>query len=80
MILSSEMFEECETAEAARLKDTLRRGRETFRIVLVVRDLIELMPSSYAQKVKYGNNTYDFDTFFGERIRHRRVNYYETAK
>ena len=79
MILSSEMFEECETAEAARLRDILGRGQDAFRIVLVLRDLVELMPSSYAQKVKYGLKTYNFDSFFNERIGHRRVNYFETA-
>ncbi|MGI9168933.1 MAG: hypothetical protein ACR2FH_01985, partial [Caulobacteraceae bacterium] len=46
MIISSEMFEECETAQVARLRDGLRRGTEPFRIVLVIRDLLDIMPSS----------------------------------
>jgi hypothetical protein len=56
------------------------RPSEEFRIYLVVRDLLDLMPSSYAQKVRYGFNNFDFDTFFSERMAMRRVNYFETAR
>lgn len=80
MILSSEMFEECEAPQVVRLKDMLRRGDESFRIVLVIRDLLDIMPSSYAQKIKYGLHTYDFDTFFEQRIQQRRIGYFWTAK
>ncbi|MGI9168876.1 MAG: hypothetical protein ACR2FH_01690 [Caulobacteraceae bacterium] len=79
LVISSEMFEDATAAEAARLRDTLRRGDEEFRIVLVVRELIDLMASSYGQKVKYGFNTYDFDTFFEKRIGESRVDYFATA-
>src|SRR5689334_21560361 len=55
MILSSEMFEEVETNEALKMKSTLLENRRSdFRIFLVIRDLVDLIPSSYAQKVKSG--------------------------
>jgi len=82
MILSSELFEEAKDHEVLALRDKLlktnRRGG--FRIYLVVRDLVDLMPSSYAQKVKYGRNTHDFDTFFAERMQEERVHFFQIAK
>jgi hypothetical protein len=82
MILSSEMFEEAEAREAVEMKTKLLTARpaETFRIYIVLRDLVDLMPSSYGQKVRYGFNTFDFDTFFAERMAARRVSYFETAQ
>ena len=80
MILSSEMFEDCTPDEARRLGALLRRGNEPVRIVLILRHLIDLMPSSYGQKVKYGLNTYDFDHFYASRMGQRRVNYFKTAR
>jgi hypothetical protein len=59
MIVSGEAFEECEAVEAARLKELLDRGGESFRIVLYLRDLAELMPSSYAQMVKLQTQALD---------------------
>jgi hypothetical protein len=79
LILSCEGFEECPTHEAERLK-SLARGDEEFRIVLIVRDLVSLMPSSYSQKIKSGVNLYDFDTFFERRMREARVDYFQTAQ
>jgi len=81
MILSSEMFEEVETDQALRMKSTLQDARSSdFRIYVVLRDLVDLMPSSYAQKVKYGFFTYDFDSFFSERMHERRVHVFQTVK
>ncbi len=79
LILSSEMFEDCTPDEARRLGALLRRESEPVRIVLILRHLIDLMPSSYGQKVKYGLNTYDFDSFYTSRMRQRRVNYFKTT-
>ena len=82
LVITSELFEEGEVEQIAVLKETLARARENeeFRIVLVLRELLDLMPSSYAQKVKYGVKTHDFDAFFEERMQARRINYFETAK
>jgi hypothetical protein len=80
LILSSEIFEGCDSEEAARLRDILRRGNEPFRIVLIVRPLADLMASSYGQKVKYGARTFDFDRFFERRIVEPRVDFFRTAR
>jgi hypothetical protein len=82
LVLSSELFEEAEVDQIGGMRDTLRRARlnEEFRIVLIVRNLLDLIPSSYAQKVKYGVRTCDFDAFFEERMQLRRVNHFATAK
>ena len=83
MALSSEVFEDTETRQALKMKRSLLRGRggpEDFQIYLVLRDLVDLMPSSYAQKVKYTLHEFDFDSFFGPRMTQRRVQYFETAK
>ena len=52
MILSAEALEECETDQGLRLAALRRSADEEVRVVLVIRDLIDLMPSSYAQMVK----------------------------
>ncbi len=80
MVLSAEAFEECETDQARRL-DAIRRGPdEEIRIVLVIRDLIGLMRSSYSQMVKLGVKIHDFDVFFEKRIVSRRNDYHQTAQ
>jgi hypothetical protein len=79
LILSCEGFEECPTDEARRLK-TLARDDEEFRIVLIVRDLVSLMPSSYGQKIKSGTSYLDFDAFFDRRMQEPRVDYFRTAE
>ena len=47
---------------------------------MVIRDLVDLMPSSYAEMVKLGRQTYSFDDFFKQRMRLRRVDYFATAQ
>ena len=80
MIISSEIFEKLAVTQIEYLGEILGELHHTFRIILIVRDLIAILPSSYAQKVRYGLKTYDFDAFFDERIAETRVNYFETAK
>jgi hypothetical protein len=82
LVISSELLEEAEVEQIAVLRDILAQARknEEFRIVLVLRELLDLMPSSYAQKVKFGVRVADFDSFFDERLQARRVNYFQTAK
>lgn len=80
MVLSSEMFEEAETDQALQLRNVLHNARPCdFRIYVLIRDLVDLVPSSYAQKVKYGFFTYDFDTFFAQRMQERRMHVFQTV-
>lgn len=79
ILVSSEMFEGCEASHVARIRSRLAPAAREFRIVLILRDLLDLIPSSYGQKIRYGLNLYDFDTFFDERMRETRVDYFQTA-
>ena len=82
LVLSSELLEEVETQQAGTLRETLlrARGNEEFRIVMVIRDLLDQVPSSYAQKVKFGVKIQNFDEFFEERMQERRVSFFQTAE
>ena len=80
LFLSSEVFEFLETEHIANLKSQLLlTGENEFIIIMIVRDLVELIPSSYAQKIKYGRHDYDFDIFFRRRMQEDRVNHYNIA-
>lgn len=79
LILSSEMLEGAKRRECRRLAEMFADGRTNVRILMIIRDLTDLMPSSYAQKVKHGHNTFDFDTFFDARISEPRVDFHQTA-
>jgi hypothetical protein len=80
MILSSEIFEGLSAEAVARCGSVLSVLGETITILLVLRDLVSLTPSSYAQKVRYGHKTHDFDRFFERRRTEDRVDYFITAK
>ena len=80
LILSGETFEECELEDTVALKEILDSLNDDVRIVMIVRELIDLTPSSYSQQVKYGNSLEDFDTFFERRMQQRRVRVNKTAK
>ena len=80
MVVSTEMFEALPHDAVIGLKDILSGLGEPVRIILIVRDLVPLMPSSYAEKVRYGHKKYDFDRFFEQRRASERVDYYATAK
>jgi hypothetical protein len=80
MVISSEMFEALPPEAVGRLREILSHLREPIRIVLVIRDLVSLIPSSYAEKVRYGHKKFDFDRFFEQRRLKDRVNYFMTAK
>jgi hypothetical protein len=81
LVLSSEYFAESEVEQIAGLRQTLisARGNDDFRIVLVLRDLLDLIPSFYAQNVKFGKHTHDFDTFFRRIMRERQVDHFAMA-
>ncbi len=80
MVVSTEMFEALPHDAVARLRDKIAALDEPVRIVLIVRDLVSLMPSSYAEKVRYGYKKHDFDRFFELRRASERVDYFATAK
>ena len=80
IIVSAEGFESCETDQAIRLAELKRDATEMIRVVLIVRDLVSVMPTSYAQMVKVGYKVHDFYEFFEMRMRERRVHYFETAR
>ncbi len=79
-IISSEMFEGADGDAIVKLNESLAAVGQQFRIIMIIRDMINLMPSSYAQKVRFGRSKYNFDDFFEMRIKERRVNFGETAK
>ena len=79
IILSSEVFEGCEDHAVEYIKSQLIPSGREFRIVVVIRELMELITSSYAQKIRYGYHTYDFDSFFDARLNEKRIDYFETV-
>jgi hypothetical protein len=79
-IISSEIFSACDGDEVRRLHAALSPAGQSFRIVLYIRDLLGFVPSSYAQKIRYGVNTYDFDEFFETRKSERRFEQFEVAE
>ena len=80
IIVSAEVLESCDTEQALRLAELRRNATESVRVVLILRDLLSLVPSSYAQMVKVGFKTHDFDEFFEKRMQEQRVRYFETAR
>ena len=79
-IISSEMFEGCEPGHVKDLYDALSVSERPSTIILLIRDLLSLIPSSYSQKIRYGVHNYNFDRFFEARIAETRVDYFSTAK
>lgn len=80
LILSGESFEECEPEQALALRDMMEPLGHEVRIVMIVREVMDLIPSSYSQQVKYGDTVEDFDTFFERRMEQRRVRINKTAR
>ncbi|HEY3636818.1 MAG TPA: hypothetical protein VGK90_01605 [Rhizomicrobium sp.] len=76
-IISSEALERADGAAISRLKAALTEQEGV--ILVFVRELTSLVPSSYAQKVRYGRNLYDFDEFFESRIRETRIDFFKTV-
>jgi len=79
LILSGETFEESNPTHIGALKELLSLKGDKFRILMINRELLDLIPSSFSQKVKYGDTADDFDTFFEQRMNHRRISVNKTA-
>jgi hypothetical protein len=75
------MLEPAAEQEIARVKETFtaKGCRDDFMIVFIVRDLSDLIPSVYSQKVRMGANSQDFDTFFELILEEDRVDYFITV-
>ncbi len=67
-VISAEMLSRIRRKKIERLHQALVRSGQEFRIVLVIRDLALQIPSSYGQKIRYGKQDVDFDTFFVSRL------------
>jgi hypothetical protein len=79
-VVSSEMFERCDPQHVEKIHAILAPIGRRVQIVLIIRDLISLLPSSYTQKVRYGNKTHNFDDFYDDRIDEARADYFTVAK
>jgi hypothetical protein len=63
-IISSECFTPFSGELVSKLADTFAEIDQRFRIVQVIRPLVEIATSSYAQRIRHGSLTCDFDDFF----------------
>jgi hypothetical protein len=79
-IISAEMFSRQGEQRVVNLKEKLSAASQPFRIIMVIRDLMDQIVSMYGQKVRFGNNTYDFDKFFDQRVDEIFFNPFATAK
>jgi hypothetical protein len=68
-ILSAEEFQRCKPPEVETIKKNLLEVDNDIQIKLIIRDLVDLMPSAYSQSTKVSENVLDFDRFFLERVR-----------
>ena len=82
LVLSSERFEECKSREIKRLKKIFaaRRPEEQFKIVLIIRDLVDLIPSIFNQKTRNAFQSERFDEFFEKMMLHPRIDFFLTAE
>ena len=80
VVLSSEALEWAPEEGIRYLREQFSGLGRDFRIVVYIRALEKLMPSSYAQKIRHGFNIHDFDKFFEARMRDRRTNYFESIR
>jgi hypothetical protein len=79
-VLSSEGFWTCSAEAVKRFAASLAGVDEPIRIILVIRDMVDLAPSMYAQDVRHGIRTFDFDSFFEQRQASDRFNAFEAAR
>ncbi len=78
-LISSELLASCDRGMVERFGEALSGLGQPIRIVLIIRNLVDLAPSSYAQKIRYGLNTYDFDEFFKFMLAQDRFNPFQIA-
>jgi hypothetical protein len=78
-ILSSEGFWTCSAEAVRRFAASLAGLDQPIRIILVIRDMVNFAPSIYAQEIRHGIRTFDFDSFFELRQARDRFNPFEAA-
>ena len=78
-ILSSECFTPFTSPMIYRVAQALSEIDQVFRIVQVIRPLVDLAASSYAQRTRFGGLTYDFDQFFELLLSRDKFNALEVA-
>ncbi len=80
LLLSSEDFEAFKYDEIARFKNILDGSRDNYCIIMVIRDLVDMIPSEYSQKIRNGLSIFDFDDFFSTRMQGGGLPFFKTAK
>jgi hypothetical protein len=79
-ILSAEELQRSKPREVAVLKEQLVAVDKDIQIKLIIRDLVDFMPSTYSQETKVGENALDFDTFFHGCVRRRGKAFMDAAR
>jgi len=54
--------------------------RQRCRIVFVIRDLVDLIPSVFSQQTRHGSDEGSFDEFFEKMMEHSRTDFFNTAE
>jgi hypothetical protein len=80
LVISSERFEQCNPHEIRQLRRAFAGLGEKFRILYVIRDLLELLPSIFDQQCRHGFTSQRFDEFFEKIMRHPRTDFFATAE
>ena len=78
-IISSESFAPCSAAGVAQFGEALSQVGQPVRVILIVRNLVDIAPSSYNEKVRFGAHTHDFDTFFDHLVLKDKFNAFDYA-
>jgi len=68
-VLSAEEFHRLTPEEVSNFGKSLIQVDKDIQIILIIRDLVDLMPSSYSQATKGGESLVDFDAFHNARVR-----------
>lgn len=51
--------------------------RDKLYFLFILRNLVDLAPSGYAQRIKHGRKTFDFDSFFKKQMSQQNVQHFE---
>lgn len=78
-LISSECFTPCSAEQVAWFAKSLSDTNQQFRIIQIIRNLVDIAPSSYAQRIRFGGLTNDFDDFFELLLSRQKFNAFEVA-
>ncbi|HEX4160547.1 MAG TPA: hypothetical protein VHY79_18920 [Rhizomicrobium sp.] len=81
MVLSSEMLERVSVEEIACIQRAFVGASQPVKltVMLIIRNLASLLPSIYAQRVRNGKSTQNFDEFFQATVGEPRLQFFQTA-